>query len=97
MQSIPDGDGTLLDGTVVLFGSGMSDGNVHNNYNVPVVVVGGPERGLQGDRHLVYPQGTPLANLSLSLMAKFGVHVSDSATARDSFRCCRACRDVADA
>ena len=51
----------------------MSDGNVHNNYDVPVVVVGGPERGLKGDRHLVYPKGTPLANLSLSLMAKFGV------------------------
>jgi hypothetical protein len=42
---------------------------------VPVVVVGGPERGLQGDRHLVYAPGTPLANLSLSLMAKFGVHM----------------------
>ena len=73
LQSIPDGDGTLLDGTVVLYGSGMSDGNIHNNYNVPVVVVGGPERGLKGNRHLVYPKGTPLANLSLSLMAKFGV------------------------
>ena len=73
LQSVPDGDGTLLDGTVVLYGSGMSDGNVHNNYDVPVVVVGGPERGLEGNRHLVYPKGTPLANLSLSLMAKFGV------------------------
>ena len=73
LQSIPDGDGTLLDGTVVLYGSGMSDGNIHNNYDVPVVLVGGSERGLRGDRHLVYPKGTPLANLSLSLMAKFGV------------------------
>ena len=73
LQSIPDGDGTLLDGTVVLYGAGMSDGNIHNNYNVPVAVIGGPERGLQGNRHLVYPKGTPLANLSLSLMAKFGV------------------------
>ena len=69
------GDGSLLDGTVVLYGSGMSDGNIHNNYNVPVVVVGGPERGLRGNRHLAYPKGTPLANLSLSLMAKFGIHV----------------------
>ena len=75
LQSIPDGDGTLLDGTVVLYGAGMSDGNIHNNYNVPVAVIGGPERGLQGNRHLVYPKGTPLANLSLSLMAKFGVQV----------------------
>ena len=55
----------------------MSDGNIHNNYDVPVVVVGGPERGLRGNRHLVYPKGTPLANLSLSLMAKFGVRVEN--------------------
>ena len=75
LQSIPDGDGTLLDSTVVLYGKGMSDGNVHNNYSVPVVVIGGRENGLVGNRHLVYPKGTPLANLSLSLMDKFGVHV----------------------
>ena len=75
LQSVPDGDGTLLDGTVVLYGSGMSDGNTHNNYSVPVVVIGGPENGLEGNRHLVYPKGTPLANLSLSLLSKFGVGV----------------------
>lgn len=50
----------------------MSDGNTHN---VPVVVVGGPERGPRGNRHLVYPKGTPLANLSLSLLARFGVRM----------------------
>ncbi len=75
LQSIPDGDGTLLDNTVILYGSGMSDGNTHNNYNVPVVVIGGRENGLEGNRHLAYPEGTPLANLSLSLMEKFGVNV----------------------
>ena len=75
LQSVPDGDGTLLDGTVVLYGSGMSDGNTHNNYSVPVVVIGGPENGFEGNRHLVYPKGTPLANLSLSLLSKFGVGV----------------------
>jgi len=75
LQSIPDGDGTLLDSTVILYGSGFSDGNTHNNYNVPVVVIGGPENGLEGNRHLSYPQGTPLANLSLSLMDKFGLHL----------------------
>ncbi len=75
LQSAQDGDGTLLDSTVVLYGSGMSDGNTHNNYSVPVVVVGGRENGLTGNRHLVYPKGTPLANLSLSLLDKFGVHV----------------------
>ena len=75
LQSIPDGDGTLLDHTVILYGSGMSDGNIHNNYNVPVVVIGGRENGLRGNRHLSYPKGTPLANLSLNLLDKFGVHV----------------------
>ena len=75
LQSIPEGDSTLLESTVVLYGKGMSDGNTHNNYSVPVVVVGGPENGLQGNRHLVYPKGTPLANLSLSLMEKFAVRV----------------------
>jgi len=75
LQAIPDGDGTLLDHAVVLYGSGMSDGNVHNNYNVPVVVVGGRDRQIKGNRHLKYPKGTPLANLSMSLMEKFGVNV----------------------
>ena len=75
LQSIPDGDGTLLDNTVILYGKGMSDGNTHNNFSVPVVVIGGRENGLKGNRHLLYPKGTPLANLSLSLLEKFGVNV----------------------
>ena len=53
----------------------MSDGNTHNNFSVPVVVIGGRENGLKGNRHLLYPKGTPLANLSLSLLEKFGVNV----------------------
>ena len=73
LQSIPDGDGTLLDHSVVFYGSGMSDGNTHNNFNVPVVVVGGRDLQIQGNRHLRFPKGTPLANLSLTLMLKFGV------------------------
>jgi hypothetical protein len=73
LESIADGDGTLLDHTVVLYGAGMSDGNTHNNYNVPVVVLGGRDQRIEGNRHLRFPNGTPLANLSLSLMLKFGV------------------------
>jgi hypothetical protein len=73
LQAIPDGDGNLLDHTVVLYGSGMSDGNTHNNFNVPVVVVGGVDQRIQGNRHLRFAKGTPLANLSLTLMLKFGV------------------------
>jgi hypothetical protein len=63
----------LLDHSVVFFGSGFSDGNTHNNFNVPVVVVGGRDQQIKGNRHLRYPKGTPLANLSLTLMAKFGM------------------------
>jgi hypothetical protein len=73
LRSIPDGDGTMLDHTVVLYGSGMSDGNTHNNFNVPVVVVGGLDQRIKGNRHLRYPKGTPLANLQLSMLLKFGV------------------------
>jgi hypothetical protein len=75
LQAIADGDGTLLDHSIVLYGSGMSDGNTHNNFNVPVVVVGGRDLHMKGNRHLRYPKGTPLANLSLSLLEKFGVNV----------------------
>jgi len=75
LHAIPDGDGTLLDHAIVLYGSGMSDGNTHNNFNVPVVVIGGRDLQMKGNRHLTYPKGTPLANLSLNLMDKFGVNL----------------------
>jgi hypothetical protein len=75
LQAVPDGDGTLLDHSIVLYGSGMSDGNTHNNYSVPVVVVAGRDHQMNGKRHLKYPKGTPLANLSLRLMDKFGVNL----------------------
>ena len=75
LDSIQDGDGTLLDHTAVLYGGGMSDGNVHNNYNVPVIVVGGKTIQLHGNRHVRYPKGTPLANLMLAMMDRFGVHI----------------------
>ena len=67
---------------MVLFGSGMSDGNVHNNYNVPVMVVGGQALQVKGNRHVRYPKGTPLANLMLGVMDRYGVQWTGSATAR---------------
>jgi len=73
LESIHDGDATLLDRTAVLFGSGMSDGNVHNNYKVPVMVVGGKSLGIRGNRHVRYPNGTPLSNLMLGLTDRYGV------------------------
>jgi len=86
LDSINDGDGTLLDHTAVLFGSGMSEGNTHNNYNVPVILVGGKSQQIKGNRHLRYPKGTPLANLMLGLTDRYGVKVDkfgDSTAAID--------------
>jgi hypothetical protein len=86
LDSIKDGDGTLLDATAVLFGSGMSDGNVHNNFNVPVIVVGGKNQGIKTNRHMKYAKGTPLANLMLGLSDRYGVKVDkfgDSTAAID--------------
>src|SRR5262245_54038130 len=76
LDSIQDGDGTILNSTAVLFGSGMSDGNVHNNYNVPVLVVGGKSLGIRGNRHVRYPKGTPLSNLMLGLTDRYGVNLN---------------------
>jgi hypothetical protein len=73
LNSIREGDGSLLDNTVVLFGSGMSDGNVHNNFNVPVILVGGQALQVKGNRHVKYAKGTPLANLMLGVMDRYGV------------------------
>jgi hypothetical protein len=75
LESIKDGDGTLLDHTAVLLGSGMSDGNVHNNYNVPVILVGGKTVQIKANRHMRYPKGTPLANLMLGLTDRYGLTV----------------------
>jgi hypothetical protein len=73
LQDTADSDGSLLDSTIVLWGSGMSDGNVHNNYNVPVVLVGGKDLQMKGNRHVKQPKGTPLANLMLGVIDRFGV------------------------
>jgi hypothetical protein len=73
LQSTPDGDGNLLDHSVVLFGSSMSNGNQHDHDPLPVVVVGGLSGQLKGGRHIVAPAHTPMSNLLLALLDKFNV------------------------
>lgn len=73
LAAIAEGEGTLLDGTIVLAGAGMSDSNQHRPVNVPTVVAGGRALGLGGGRHLRAPEGTPLANLQLALLQAAGV------------------------
>jgi hypothetical protein len=72
LQSTPEGTGTLLDHTQVLYGSGMSDANQHNHHDLPLVLVGGAGV-LTGARHLPFPAGTPMNNLLLAMLDKVGV------------------------
>jgi hypothetical protein len=68
LQSTPDGDGTLLDHSLLMLGSTMSNGDVHDHSPLPIVVVGGAAGGLKGGRHVRYPVHTPLANLMLTIL-----------------------------
>ena len=72
LSKLPDGDGTLLDHSLVLYGSGMSDGNSHNHDPLPIVLAGGASGRLAGNRHLVQPEHTPMSNLLLALLQKLG-------------------------
>jgi hypothetical protein len=76
-----EGDASLLDHTMILYGSGMSDSNLHTPENVPTLLVAGKGYGIKGNRYLKYPDGTPLANLQLTLLDKIGIateHFGDS-------------------
>ena len=75
LQNISDGDGSLLDSMVILFGSGLSNSDRHTHGPLPTVVVGGRSSSIKGGRHLLYPEGTPLTNLHITLLDKVGVPV----------------------
>ncbi len=74
LHAIPDGDGTLLDHSLFLYGAGMSNSNLHYMYDLPALVVAGREFGIRGGRHLLYGD-TPLANLHLTLLDKLGLQI----------------------
>ena len=73
LRSTPDGDGTLLDHALVMYGSGMSDGNQHNHTDLPIVLAGGASGRLTGGRHIRNPKNTPMANLLVSILEMFDV------------------------
>jgi uncharacterized protein DUF1552 len=75
LRSTPDGDGSLLDHSIIQYGSGISDGNLHLNENLPVVLVGGGAGKLKSGRHLRYPVGTPMTNLYLTLLDMVGAPI----------------------
>ena len=73
LATTPDGDGTLLDHSMILYGSSMSNGNQHDHDPLPIVLLGGAGGALEGNRHIVTPQHTPMANLLLGMLDKLGV------------------------
>jgi hypothetical protein len=75
MKNTPDGDGSLLDHTAILYGAGMSEGNGHVPTNLPILLLGAANGRLKGGRHIRFSTGTPLANFHLSLLDKLGVPV----------------------
>jgi len=75
LRATPDGDGSVLDNTVILFGSNMGNSNQHQHYDVPHILVGGRNLGLRGHRHLAYERKTTTTgNLLLSVMDLYGIH-----------------------
>jgi hypothetical protein len=75
LKTTPEGDGTLLDHSLYLYGSGMGNPNVHDHVNLPILVAGGGGTGMKGARHIRYAEPTPLANLHLTLLERVGVRL----------------------
>jgi hypothetical protein len=73
LNETPDGDGTLLDHTMLLYGSSIRDGNVHDHHDLPLVLAGGKSVDIKGGRHLRYKPETPMNNLLLTMLDKSGV------------------------
>jgi hypothetical protein len=73
LQATPEGNGSLLDHALYLYGSGMGNPNVHDHTNLPILVAGGAAGNMRGGRHIKFDQPTPLANLHLTLLNKVGV------------------------
>jgi hypothetical protein len=73
LKSTPDGDGTLLDHSLILYGSGLGDANVHTHHDLPTALFGSAGGKLKGGRHLKYAKETPLNNLLLSILDMGGV------------------------
>jgi hypothetical protein len=73
LRSTPDGDGNLLDHSMILYGSSMSNPNEHNHFPLPLLVAGGASGKLQGGRHVKFPERTPMSNLLLAVLEKAGI------------------------
>lgn len=79
LKNTPEGNGTLLDHSLYMYGSGMNNPNVHDHSDLPILVAGGAAGGMQGGRHIQFEKKTPLANLHLTLLDKVGVKLDSFA------------------
>jgi len=77
LQSTPDGDGSLLDHSMIVYGSGMSDGDQHSWIDLPILLAGGGVGQIKGGRHIRYPKDTPVTNLYLTILDKAGFPVEN--------------------
>ncbi len=75
LKATPEGNGNLLDNSLILYGSSISDGNLHTHHDLPLVLAGGGGGQVRGNRHIVYPKDTPLNNLLVSMLETAGVPV----------------------
>jgi hypothetical protein len=82
LKSTPDGNGSLLDHSLYLYGSGIGNPNIHDHTNLPILVAGGAATGMKGNRHIKYDKPVPLANLHLTLLDKVGVHLDSFADSK---------------
>jgi hypothetical protein len=82
LKATPEGNGTLLDHSLILYGSGIGNPNIHDHTNLPILVAGGSATGMKGNRHIKYAKPTPLANLHLTLLDKAGVHLDSFADSK---------------
>lgn len=74
LRTTPDGDGSLLDHSQILYGSSISDGNAHTHHDLPLILAGGANGQIKGGRHVRYPKETPMNNLLLTMLDQAGVH-----------------------
>jgi hypothetical protein len=75
LASMKEGNGTLLDHTLFLYGTGISDSNTHFHDDLPIALIAGEGTGIKGGRYIRHPKGTPLANLHVTILEDLGVHV----------------------
>jgi hypothetical protein len=86
LKATPDGNGSLLDHSVYLYGSGMGNPDVHDHVNLPILVAGGGDGRIKGGRHIQYAEPTPLANLHLTLLDKVGVKLDAFADSKGKIK-----------